>query len=80
MEFKVEDVGSVTVVTAPEIHTQAYAPIERCAEELRDIVNQNLSRNILVDLARVEFIATALISSLVDGHMAISRRKSTFAL
>ena len=44
------------------------------------MVEENLSRDIIVDLSQVSFSATPLLATLVWAHLAASRRGRKFAI
>lgn len=80
MDITVEHVDSVVVVTLPEIRVHSYDPMERHVAEFQKIIDDNVSRNIVVDMSNVTFIATVFLSGLVRAHMSVIRRNGSFAV
>ena len=80
MEFKVEQVGSVVVITAPAVQLHSIAPMARRLTEFREVLSENESRDIVFDMSQMEFIESSFISALVDAQMNIGRRNCVFAL
>ena len=80
MDLTVERIDSVTVVTLPEIRVHSYAPMERYVAEFGKVIDENVARDIVVDMSNVSFITTAFLSGLVRAHMSVTRRNSLFAV
>ena len=80
MEFAVENVEGVVVITPPEVPMHEFFPEERYAEELSKVVDAHLRNEIVADLGRIKFARTPLLAALVRAHLAASRRHRKFAL
>ena len=80
MDIALEQMAGVVVITAPEAPLHKYFPEEQYADLLCEVVNANLSKEIILDLSQIEFGRTPLLSALVRAHVAASRRHRKLAI
>jgi anti-sigma B factor antagonist len=65
--------GNVTVVQVTDRRLQEQAVIQELAAELDALVSDGQPRNVLVNLGRVEFIASAALNRLITYNTRIKK-------
>lgn len=80
MNFTVQQITGVAIVTLPKLDLREYYPVEEYASRVCQIVDENLSGDIVMDLSLLDFAITPVLAALVRAHVLVSRRRRKFAI